>query len=158
MQECEGCWVSTWYTALRPGEGLQSPLGCHNTAQLRQAGGSASSERSAENMIIKRTWTLSFRLRSDYLSTSWVCVCMYAFIYIYIYLYVRRTYQETQASGPCSLDTNRYHQPLRRVRRGHRRVPRFPWSDVPWSRSEVLTQLKTTSGTTTNIKSSLQLV
>lgn len=21
MQECEGCWVSTWYTALRPGGG-----------------------------------------------------------------------------------------------------------------------------------------
>lgn len=86
------------------------------------------------------------------------CVCVCMLLYIYIYLYVRRTYQETQASGPCSLDTNRYHQPLRRVRRGHRRVPRFPWSDVPWSRSEVLTQLKTTSGTTTNIKSSLQLV
>lgn len=38
MQECEGCWVSTWYTALRPGEGLQSLLWLPYTAQLGRAG------------------------------------------------------------------------------------------------------------------------
>ena len=80
MQECEGCWVSTWYTALRPGEGLQSPLGCHNTAQLRQAGGSASSERSAGNMIIKRTW-FAFFLVPVRLFDNLVCVCVFCFVF-----------------------------------------------------------------------------